>query len=147
MKKTVRKLMCLALVVLLVAIMAVPAMAASGTGNVGGYNYTYTITRGDTEGVAQINTSSAPAEVTASVYNQFFYDLMNERVQSAGSTSTGYVTATATDDNIVYVNSVPVRAQITCTCASFKVSGWWVAKNIYEGSYIENMKMEVIPET
>lgn len=146
MKKAMRKLMCVALVVLLVACMTVPAMAASGTGNAGGYNYTYTITRGDTEGVAQITTSAAPAEVRADVYNQFYYDLMDRQVQSWGGTSTGYVTTTATDDNLVYVDNVLVRAQITCTCASFKVAGWWVAENIYEGYYIKNLEMEVIPD-
>ena len=70
MKKTARKLMCLALVMLLVATMAVPAMAVRGTCY--GYTYNYTVTREETKGTAYIYIEGSPTFVSAHVKNKVY---------------------------------------------------------------------------
>ncbi len=132
MKKSMRVMMCLLLVILMVAVMAVPAMAAEGTGNRGGYDYEYYVTRGQTTGTASINiTGGVFTYVSAEVVNTLYYDLTNQYGISS-DISESYKTATATADNIFYINGVPVRAIIKTTTGNFRVNGL-AAVSVTEG--------------
>ena len=103
MKKRIRKLMCLALVVLLVASMAVPAMAAaaSGNGTYGMFTFTWTVTCNETTGTARISVSPTATSVTAYAKNTLYNSLNDITGESVEATSTSFATTTATADNIL----------------------------------------------
>lgn len=101
MKKRIRKLMCLALVALLVATMTVPAMAEYvGSGQTAsGNNFTVHVTCYETIGSAVISTT-IPTTVKAYVKNTLYNEL-NDLPGGSEDVSTGYASATAIADNII----------------------------------------------
>lgn len=143
MKKT-RMLMCLLLVAVLVTSMASPAMAesANGSGVQNGCSYTWTITRGESTGVAAIKTPGAPGSLTAQVCNQLYYDLTGNRIETKEVVSTGYASASASDDNIMTINGVRVRAEITCTIGGFSLNGYIITSAYNVGTYREGLEKE-----
>ncbi len=107
MSKRMSKLMCLVLAMLLVVGMAVPAVAASGTGEYGQYKYTWLVTYTSTSSRATITATTVPVTVGTAVQNQVYDE--DGRVGSAFSTGssssgmvpvTGYVSANATASNV-----------------------------------------------
>lgn len=102
MKKSVRKLMCLALVVLLVAGMAVPAMAASttGTGIYQTISFKWSVTCGETTGTATISLTTGSATVEA-VATNYLVNELNNITGTSEARKSGYSSATATADNII----------------------------------------------
>lgn len=131
MKKT-SKMMCLALVVLLVACMAVPAMAASGTGTHGQYYYTWTLTRTDTSGRAAITTPYAPTTVGAAVQNDvhgdngevgFAYSQGSLNADGQMAPITGYASSSATASNVFIFASRQCTGTVVETHGYFWVNG------------------------
>lgn len=96
MKKRIHKLMSLALVCLLTACMAVPAMAAyrDGSGVYGQYTYNWSLTRASTSGTATMVASTTPVTVGVAVQNY----VMDESGQVGYAFSTG-----SSDDGMVPV--------------------------------------------
>lgn len=138
MKKRMRTLMCLALVILLVVSITVPAMAVSEShsGVAGGYNYQWTATLETTYGTAQISTPTVPTSVTAQVQIETYYDLTGDRFGHDPHITTGYAGATAMDiDTLEEINGVPVRATVTGLKAAFKVGSHPVEDGHYMGTW------------
>ena len=106
--------MCLLLVVLMATGLAAPVMAESGSGkgSRNGYAFAWTITRGQSTGVADIRTTGSPANLTSSVKNQLFYDLTGDWGESDLVTVTGYAIATATATNLMEIGNVPVEQRL-----------------------------------
>lgn len=103
MKKRMRKFMCLALVILLVSTMAVPAMAASSTGSgpYGMYTYNWTVTCNETTGTAAISISPTATTVTAYAKNTLYNGLNDITGESVEVVSTSFASTVAIADNII----------------------------------------------
>ena len=144
MKKCMRKLMCLALVVLMVASMTVPVMAEEkgDSDTVGGYNYTWILSRGETDTYAKIYTSPVPTNVTAALTSQFYYDLEKARYESGENKVTGYSSSTATDNNIISINGTLVKAEITAVKGAFWVGSYPITDGFYIGEWLQNLPEE-----
>ena len=137
-EKRMRTLICLVLVVLLTASMAVPAMAetASGSNLTCSYPYAWTVEQTDVRGRAYIYTTAAPTHLTAQVQIETYYDLTGTRFGHEPISVTGYSAAIAIDDNIIEkINDVPVRAIVTGAKASFKVGQTQVLKEQLVGTW------------
>ena len=125
MKNRTRSLLCMVLVTMLIASLVVPAIAApvQGSGTCGGvYDFTYTIEKKSTTGVANITTPHTPAYVTATVQNTLNYKAYGKNVKVSDSL-TGYARATATAGNTFTHEGSPMTASIKSTTAEFKVNG------------------------
>lgn len=137
MKKRMRTLICLALVIMLVAIMAVPAMAVhSGTGIEGQHSFKWDVICGETTGEARIRiTSSAPSYVTAVVENSLV-DYKNGFTGTSADSSTGYFNATAIADNYIVVRLEGIDryfpSEITRTKGIFYVGSDCVMLGAYD---------------
>lgn len=121
--------MSLVLVVMLMAILAVPAMAASGTGDEGQYHYTWSVTKTSSSGKASITTPYVPTTVGAAVRNKVRSSSGVEGwAYSNGSSSnnpvaiTGYASANATASNLFTKNSVVYNGTVTETHGTFWVN-------------------------
>lgn len=131
MKKRTVKMMSPVLVFLLIATLAVPVMAGSGTGNYGQYDYEWTVTNTASNGTAWIRTPHTPATVGAAVKNKV---RSNTGVEgwacSEGSTEdnlvpiTGYASISATASNLFTRNSVVYNGRVDETHGAF-----WVNNN------------------
>lgn len=137
MRRRTSKLTCLVLVTLLVACMAVPALAKSGTGEYDGYNYSWSITRTSTSGRASITATVVPVTVGTAVQNQVYDD--DGRVGyafSSGSSSsgmipvTGYVNAIATASNVFTYNGRQYTGTVTNSYGSYWINGTRVLSGI-----------------
>ena len=102
MKKCMRKLMCLALVVLLVASMTVPAMAAAttSTGAYGTIEFNWAVTCGTTTGTAEISITTGMSTVSAKATN-YLRDDVNDLDDTSVGEASALRTATATADNYI----------------------------------------------
>ena len=125
MKKNARKLMCLALVVLLVATMAVPAMAVSstGTGTYQTISYNWTVTCNETTGTASISVSPRVSTVTAYAKNSLYNRLNNLTGESREFQSSSFASTTATADNLLILeeNGYIFESEVTETTGRFFV--------------------------
>lgn len=133
MKKTARKLMCLALVMLLVATMAVPAMAKSeGTGKWNGYTYDWYVECGNTHGIAQISSSGKPTYVKAYAECTLYYEEEKAYgISYSGDPVSCYVTASVTAKNTFTYEGREVTGTIKKTFGKF----WVESENVVPGVY------------
>lgn len=131
MKKSIRTLMSLALAIMLVASMAIPAFAVSGTCN--GYSYTWSVTSNATSATASIRTTTTPTNVSAYVENAVYNALNNvtRPVKSGDQRTTGYSYASAIAGNVFWVNGVKLDGEIRETTADFWVGSTQVAMGVH----------------
>lgn len=125
MKNRTRSLLCMVLVTMLIASLVVPAIAApvQGSGTCGGvYDFTYTIEKKSTTGVATMTTPHTPGYVTAKAVNVLNYKVNGKDV-TVSDTFTAYVRATATAGNTFTLNGASKTASIKYTTAEFKING------------------------
>lgn len=125
--------MCLALVVLLVAGMAVPAMAKTeGTGTWSGYSYDWYVECGNSYGIAQISSSGKPTYVKAYAENTLYYE--DEDVYgmsySPQNPVSYYVTASVVADTTFIYQGEEVTGTITKTFGKF----WVESENVVLGA-------------
>ena len=130
MRKRTSKLMCLVLVTLLVVCMAVPALANSGTGEHGGYNYTWSITGTTTSGRSSITATVVPVTVGTAVQNIVYDDDGRVGYAFSGGDSpsniipnTGYVTANATASNVFTYEGRKYTGEVTRTFGYYWING------------------------
>ena len=135
------------LAVLLVSSMAVPAAAetASHPGETSGYTHRWTLTMEETSSMAKMEASPKPTTVSAALVCQFYYDLTGQRFVSKENKTTGYAVATVMDNNIISINHVPVRAQITAAAGSFWLGNQHIVQNYYLGAWRNNLPEEEQP--
>ena len=102
MKKRMRTLICLALVIMLVASMAVPAMATShtGTNTTGSITYNWSVTCGETTGTASISISPSISSCRAIATN-YLYDELNNLSGTTYQDKASFASVTATAGNIL----------------------------------------------
>ena len=93
-------MICLALVIMLVASMAVPAMAVShtGTGSKDSMTFNWSVTCGETTGTASISISPSISACRAIATN-YLYSELNDLRGTSSDDKAFFASATATADN------------------------------------------------
>lgn len=132
-------MLCLVLVVLLTATMAVPAMASSGTYSDGQYDCEWNVTRAQSYGTAIITNPNAPATLGAAVCNYVYCTTHKtvELVWSSGSSSqnispsySGYGYASATAYNKCIKSSTAIAGTVSRTDAYFWLNGEMILSGV-----------------
>ena len=130
MKKSIRKVICLALMTIMVTSMIVPAMAVSGI-TPSGHEYQYPVTRTDTSGRTEVAiTSAAPAYVTAYVKNKVYNELNNMWIYPDAKNE-GYISVSATAGTIKNLDGYLFDGILYETTGDCWVAGTQVAVGIY----------------
>lgn len=129
MKKGTKKLMSLTFAFLMAMTLIIPAMASSGSGTEGQYDYSWWLTKASTSGTAHIRTPHVPTTVGAAVANKVRSSSGKEGwAYSDGSTEnnrvaiTGYATANASASNVFTLNSVVYSGTVMETHGTFWVN-------------------------
>ena len=134
-EKRMRTLICLVLVVLLTASMAVPAMAdnASGQGTAVSIDYKWELSYTTAAANASITTPNVPSPVTATVEGYVYYDLTGDYGYTDEVTLCNYRSVTVSSGNIITINDVPVRGEVRGAVGSFWVGGTQVINEAHTG--------------
>ena len=123
MKKKMRMMTCLALAVLLVAGMVIPAMASNGNGAVGAIDYLWTLSYTSSATTGTVRTPNIAGTVTAEVKSRVYYDLTGRYYLTDAVKLANYRSVTVSSDNIVTINGVPVRGEVRGGYGTFWVDG------------------------
>lgn len=120
------------LVAVMVTGMVVPAVAvATGSGTCNGYSYTWEVRIISSIAHSHISSSGQPTDLKTQCKAKMYYDLTNTWFTKTDSLRTGYASASSSVDNIVTINSVPVRTEIKHVWGDFYVGSTSVAKGVY----------------
>lgn len=126
-------MICLLLVALLTATMAIPAMAgsANGNGNYSSYSYSWAVTNSTSYGLANIQATAAPVSVGAYVYNEVInpitgvFDYVGSDPE--GDPSYNYIAVTVSAGNTLDNGT---KGVVRKTWATFYVAGAVVVSNV-----------------
>lgn len=123
MNKKMRMMTCLALTVLLVTSMVIPAMASQGSGKAGAIDYAWTLSYTTSATTGTIHTPNVTGTVTAEVWSHVYYDLTNEYGNTDKVKLANYRTVTVSSGRIITLNGVPVRGEVRGGYGTFWVDG------------------------
>lgn len=129
MKKKMRTMTCLVLVVLLATSMVVPAMASSGTGTAGSFDYIWQLSYTTSATTGTIRTPNIAATVTAEVKSYVYYDLTGDYGYSDAVKLANYRSVTVSSGAIITINGVPVRGEVQGGYGSFWVDSTRVIRD------------------